>query len=45
MGVKINESEQTHNEIKKNEALLFHVAKNIKELRKFLGLADGLDHL
>lgn len=39
LGVRINGHEQTPNEIKKNEALTFPEPKNIKELRRFLGLA------
>lgn len=39
LGVKINGSEQTPNEIKKNEALTYPEPRNIKELRRFLGLA------
>ena len=39
LGVKVNGREQTPNDIKKNEALVFPVPRNIKELRRFLGLA------
>lgn len=39
LGVKINGKEQTPNEIKKNETLTYPEPKNLKELRRFLGLA------
>jgi hypothetical protein len=37
--VRINGKEQTPSEIKKNKALTYPEPKNIKELRRFLGLA------
>lgn len=39
LGVKINGLEQTPNEIKQNEALSYPKPANLKELRRFLGLA------
>lgn len=39
LGVKINGLEQTANEVKKNEALAYPKPNNLKEMRRFLGLA------
>lgn len=39
LGVKINGLTQTPNEEKRNEAILYPQPRNLKELRRFLGLA------
>lgn len=39
LGVRLNGKEQLPNDIKKNEALVYPAPRNLKELRRFLGLA------